>query len=165
MSRSAESLTRGGGDVYRNSACCQCSSWSWPEDVPSNQKLVFFTEFDPDEVFFKRGARVDSPQRQQQKQRPRRRTVLKRLTWASAGGCRCLHDAAGGLTPVSDGRLVWRCLGCPRGELAPRGQREPGGPRARPFRMRGRSSVAEAAGHEGNDQVGRGNVVTYDKPW
>ena len=86
------------------------------------------------------------PQRQQQKQRPRRRTVLKRLTWASAGGCRCLHDAAGGLTPVSDGRLVWRCLGCPRGDLAPRGQREPGGPRARPFRMRGRSSVAEAAG-------------------
>ena len=56
MSRSAESLTRGGGDVYRNSACCQCSSWSWPEDVPSKQKLVPFTEFDPGEEFFKRGA-------------------------------------------------------------------------------------------------------------
>ena len=60
MSRSAESLTRGGGDVYRNSACCQCSSWSWPEDVPSKQKLVFFTALDPDEVFFKRGARSDT---------------------------------------------------------------------------------------------------------
>ena len=31
-------------------------SWSWPEDLPSKQKLVSFKHFDPQEVFFKRGA-------------------------------------------------------------------------------------------------------------
>ena len=32
------------------------SSWSWPGDVPSKQKLISFKEFDPTEQFFKRGA-------------------------------------------------------------------------------------------------------------
>ena len=32
------------------------SSWSWQTDVPSKQKLASFKEFDPEEVFFKRGA-------------------------------------------------------------------------------------------------------------
>ena len=32
------------------------SSWSWPLDVPAKQKLASFKEFDPDELFFKRGA-------------------------------------------------------------------------------------------------------------
>jgi len=32
------------------------SSWSWPTDVPSKQKLASFKEVDPEEVFFKRGA-------------------------------------------------------------------------------------------------------------
>ena len=32
------------------------SSWSWPEDVLSKQKLVSFEEFDPHNEFFKRGA-------------------------------------------------------------------------------------------------------------
>ena len=35
------------------------SSWSWPEDVPSKQKLASFEEFDPENEFFKRGA--DAP--------------------------------------------------------------------------------------------------------
>ena len=32
------------------------SSWSWPEAVPSKQKLASFIEFDPEEELFKRGA-------------------------------------------------------------------------------------------------------------
>ena len=32
------------------------SSWSWPEDVPSKQKLVSFKKFNPEEELFKRGA-------------------------------------------------------------------------------------------------------------
>ena len=31
-------------------------SWSWPEDVPSKQKLISFEQFDPEKEFFKRGA-------------------------------------------------------------------------------------------------------------
>ena len=31
-------------------------SWSWPEDVPSKQKLCCNKRFDPQEQFFKRGA-------------------------------------------------------------------------------------------------------------